>query len=126
MAKEPKKNQPFRSFSDVFGTEEFYPDANRVDIEDLINVPILISDAKILEDFRTESYGTHDVALLMFKTLEESADGFVSGTEESTTINSGLVFMDQIKRIMEKKNALPIVGVITKKQGTKNWYYFLT
>lgn len=116
-----------KKFGDVFGSEEFYPDAEKIDVKDIVDIEIILRDCKILEDFKGE-YGTHDAALIMFSKPSDDDPQSAGAYDETeyTSICSGVVFVDQIKKVLKRKNSLPIEATIIMKSSGKNQYYMLT
>ena len=96
---ETNPNEP-KTFTDLLGGGEFYPDLPRIEFKDLLGRQVLVIDAQIIEDFTTK-FGTHD-ALLLLVELEDV---------KYTTITSGEVV---IKRVMKalKEGLLPLMGTI--------------
>ena len=107
MAKKPieenNPNEP-KTFSDLLGGGEFYPELPRIEFKELLDRQVLVIDAQILEDFHSKDYGVHDVLLML---VEMPEDGM-----QYTTITSGEVV---IKRVMKalKEGLLPLIGTIT-------------
>ena len=108
----PVKDEP-KTFSDLLGGGEFYPDLPRIDLKELIDRQVLVVDAQIIEDFSSK-FGTHDALLLLVEMPEDGS--------QYTTITSGEVI---IKRVMKalKEGLLPLKGTITK--GEKPYYNIL-
>jgi len=113
MAKKPieeqNPNEP-KTFSDLLGGGEFYPDLPRTDFRGLIDRQVLVIDAQLIEDF-TSKFGTHDALLLLVQMLDDG--------RQFTTITSGEVV---IKRVMKalKEGLLPLYGTITKGKDYYN------
>lgn len=124
-----------KSFKDVHGNPEFYPDAEKIELSAIIDQPIILEDIRILKDYKSEDYGTHDCALFMFRfpvfsDEDEDEDGnpllIDCEQTENTSICSGVVFVDQCKKVSAKKNGLPIMTTIIKKKAGRNEYYLMT
>ena len=98
----PKKAT--KSFNDVMPKIEFYPDLPKVKLEDIMNIEVEVTDAKIIKDFTT-AYGDHDFALLLLTT---EPDG-----KQMTTICSGMVILKKVQYALDNK-LLPLRATITK------------
>ncbi len=113
---ELKKGRKLKSFTDVFGDGEFYPDLPKIDFKELLNRTLILEDAKILRDFNTE-YGKHDAALMMFSNPENEEEKF-------TTICSGQVVLERIDRAI-KNRAIPLYATPLEVDSGRNKYYNL-
>ncbi|KKM77230.1 hypothetical protein LCGC14_1372220 [marine sediment metagenome] len=105
------KSDKLRTFLDVLGGAEFYPDLPRVDFSELIDRPIIVQEAMVIEDF-TSKFGTHDCMLIR---LELDGQPF-------TTITSGQVVMKRIVKA-QREGLLPLQGTFVK--GDKDYYNIL-
>ena len=115
LAKKLEKENPNepKTFSDLLGGGEFYPDFPRIEFRELLDRQVLVVDAQIIENFSSQ-FGVHD-ALLILVEMPENGEHF-------TTITSGEVI---IKRVMKalKEGLLPLKGTITK--GDRPYYNIL-
>ncbi len=108
-----KKQRKLKSFTDVFGDGEFYPDLPKIDFKELMNKQLVLEDAKILKDFNGE-FGKHDAALMMFTTLDTD--------DKFTSICSGQVVVERIERCI-KQRAMPLLATPIKVESDRNSYY---
>ncbi len=115
MAKNESKKS-YKSFTDVFGDGEFYPDLPKVPFNDCLDKTYVLVEAKILKDFHTE-FGVHDCALMLMQNPDDEAERF-------TTINSGQVVLERIRTALAKR-ALPLLCTPVKNTEGKNEYYNL-
>lgn len=99
----PEKRPKFKSFSERFGDGEFYPDLPKVDFKTLVGLGIIVWEAKILRNFRSE-FGIHDAGLMLCSPIENEFEQF-------TTINSGTVVLERLERAI-KERALPMTAVV--------------
>ena len=106
---EANPNEP-KTFSDLLGGGEFYPDLPRIDFKELINHQVLVIDAQLIEDF-TSKFGVHDALLLL---VQMPADG-----QQFTTITSGEVVIKRVIKAL-KEGLLPLYGTITKDKEYYN------
>ncbi|MAH51853.1 hypothetical protein CMI37_38910 [Candidatus Pacearchaeota archaeon] len=106
--------ESLKSFGEVLGGGEFYPDLPRVDFKDLVGKPLLVHDAQLIEDFPTK-FGTHDALLLKIE-LETVSD---DGAKTFTTITSGKVVIKRVIKALAEK-LLPLRGTITKSETYYN------
>lgn len=100
--KQPAKAaKKYRSFTDVFGDGTFYPDVPKIDFKECLGKPFVMFDAKILRDFKSAEYGTHDAALMLLAPVENE-------TEKFTTICSGQVLLQRVDSVI-KTHKLPLI-----------------
>lgn len=107
MTDSRKQQNKGNRVSDVVtsGVGEFYPDATKTQIEDIMDMgDVMILDAVIVEDFRTE-YGIHPFAVVA---VERDNDIFTFPT-------SGQVILAKIREL-KQKDALPILGCFVKEK----------
>lgn len=94
------------------GVGDFYPLATKTSLDDVIAMgDVLILDAVIIEDFRTE-YGVHPFAVVA---LETHTDKSKKGGETFTFPTSGQVLLSKLREL-KAKGALPITGCFVKEK----------
>ena len=96
------KKRHYKSFSDAFGDGAFYPDLPKIPFTDLLNIQVVVVEAKILKDFTTQ-FGKHDCALMLCFPLDKG------DSEKFTTICSGQVVVERIDQAI-KRRLLPMVA----------------
>ena len=105
------KGTKYKSFTEQYGSDEFYPDVPQLDIASIIGKPYVIGDAKIVEDFDGK-FGTHDFAILLIVDTE-------TGDKLGTVITSGQVVLKKIRKALSE-NMLPLVGTLVREQRYYN------
>ena len=101
--KKEKTKQEVRRVSDVVGGGEinFYPEAEKVSLDEVIDIgDIILIDAVIIEGFETK-YGAHDLALVAFKRFDDDT--------QYTTATSGMVTVKKLRKLIDA-NAFSITG----------------
>lgn len=111
-----KPQRKLKSFTDVFGDGEFYPDVQKVDFKDILDNTYVLEDAKILRDFTTE-YGKHDAGLMLMANTDNADEKF-------TTICSGQVVVERLERAI-KQRVMPILCTPVEVTSGRNKYYNL-
>ena len=97
----PEKRAKYKSFTDVFGDGTFYPDVPKIEFKECLNKPFVMFDAKILHDFKSAEFGTHDAGLMLLAPAKNE-------TEKFTTICSGQVLLQRLERVI-KERKLPML-----------------
>lgn len=88
------------------GFEDFYPDATKTTINNVISMgDVVILDVGIIENFETE-YGKHPLAIIAVTQSLDAAETF-------TFPSSGQVIVDKMRQLKAKK-AMPLIGHFTK------------
>jgi hypothetical protein len=126
-----------KTFSQRYAESDFHKDSKRINFSDLLHITATVIDAKVLKDFNGK-FGKHDAVLIYAKLAEPTKamnepdtdcyilaeNGDVTITD-FTTISSGSVVVDQIKRALSDK-ALPLMATFAKVEtDTGNTYYQL-
>lgn len=96
----PKVTQ---TISEAIGQEPFYPDADRRELAMILDMPFILKDARIVEQFET-AFGVSDFALLLL----EDSDG-----AQFTTLCGGMVVVKKIRLVLEGK-LFPLMVVLSK------------
>lgn len=96
---QPVKSK-YRSFTDVFGDGEFYPDLPKIPFKDCIDKTFVLFETKILKDFNSE-FGKHDCGLMLMAPVEDEKAKF-------TTICSGQVVLERLEKAA-KERRLPML-----------------
>ena len=107
-----------KSFNDKYGTSKFHEELPQIPLEDVIGIPYLIKEARIVKGFKSK-FGKSDFSLLL---LEDLSDG-----ELATTLCGGMVVVEKVQRALDE-NSLPLVGTIVKVTtgDGANEYYDIT
>ena len=104
-----------KGIKDILGDEKivFYPELPRVEFEHLLNQRFMIKAAKFVEKWEGW-YGVSDYYLLMI--LRESGEQF-------TTLGGGRAIVNQMKKLYNKRNGLPVVVELRQRMGGNGLYY---
>ncbi|MAF42981.1 MAG: hypothetical protein CMI54_02255 [Parcubacteria group bacterium] len=94
----------YQSFGEATKPPSFFPDDKRVELAELIDVPLVITDAVVVRNFETP-LGKSDFALLRFS-IEKSG-------EVATTLCGGVVVVNKVQKAIDG-NLLPLTGTITR------------
>lgn len=106
---EAKKSRKYRSFSEVFGDGEFYPDVPKIDFKECLDKEFILFDAKILKDFNSQ-FGRHDCGLMLLAPADKEGEKF-------TTICSGQVVLERLtKAIAERRLPMLCTPVYVNEQ----------
>ena len=103
--------------SDIIGDGkiDFYPDMKRVDLDDIIGRDIMIMDARIMKDWKSDyGNGVSDWCLIQYQDRESG--------EDCTTKCGGVVLVKRIAELISRK-AFPIVGSIVTQGDSERPYY---
>lgn len=104
--------------SDIIGdgSINFYPDLEKVDLEDVLSKDLILMDAKVLRDWPSEysSTGKADWCLLYF---QEEATG-----REFTTKCGGVVLVKRVADLLARK-VLPVIACIKTQGDAEKPYY---
>lgn len=88
------------------GFEEFYPDAQRATIDDVMTMgDVVILDCVIVDNFETQ-YGSHPLAIVAIMRNEVDA-------QVKTFPTSGQVVVDKLRQLKHKR-VLPVMGAFVK------------
>ena len=93
-----------KTFSDHFKAIEFYPDLPKKELDDVLDIPYLIPDVKIIKGFHSQ-FGESDFALIRLQDLETG--------EQATTLCGGMVVVRKLEQAKAQR-LLPLVGTIVK------------
>lgn len=96
-----KPTKKYKSFTDVFGDGTFYPDVPKIDFKECLDKEFIMFDAKVLHDFKSAEFGTHDAGLMLLAPIDNEAEKF-------TTICSGTVLLQRLEAVI-KNRKLPLV-----------------
>lgn len=103
--------------SDVIGDGkiDFYPDMPRTDLEDVLGRDIMIMDARIMKDWKSDyGNGLSDWCLIQYQDRESG--------ENYTTKCGGVVLVKRMAELISRK-AFPIVGSIVTQGDSERPYY---
>lgn len=92
-----------KTFGDVMPKIEFYPDLPKVEVKELLDKQIEITDAQVVRDFDSK-FGKSNFALLLITNQED-------GTQY-TTLAGGMVVVKKIQYAIDNR-LLPLLGTIT-------------
>lgn len=95
-----------KSFSDVTGGGQFYPELPKVKLADILGKTFVMRDAVIIENYEGK-WGIHDFAIMLLVNHETG--------EEFTCACSGQVILKKVRIALEKE-ALPLLATITRTQ----------
>ena len=115
MAKN-KNPENLKSFSEVFGDGEFYPDLPKIPFRELLDKELILYEVKILKDFNSK-FGRHDCGLMLMSAVGES--------EKFTTICSGQVVLERLRKSVDM---LPLLCTPVEKKtadGDSSYYNLL-
>ena len=98
--KAPERKSKYKSFSEVFGDGEFYPDLPKVPFKECLDHDFVMFEAKILRDFNSE-FGKHDCGLMLLAPVDNEDEKF-------TTICSGIVVLERLEKAI-KERRLPML-----------------
>lgn len=99
-----------KSVTDIIGVaEKWYPDLSKADLKKMLDQTIVITDARIVDQFQTE-FGTHDLAQFKGHLLANHEDKKIT---EFTFISSGEVIVKKTKRLIGSKS-FPIAATFNQ------------
>lgn len=104
---EPKLKRKLKSASELLGDGKFYPDAPRVAFSELLNIPLILIDTKIIQGFKGQ-FGEHDAGLMLFERVDydetyASAPEDMKPARNFTTICSGQVVVERLGKLYRMK-----------------------
>ena len=88
--------------SEVYKSEPFYPELDKVEKEAIMGQDMIIQDARMMRDWHSE-FGTSDFCLLKLEDLE-------TGKQVTTSVG-GVAVVSVVDRLI-KERRLPIIGKI--------------
>lgn len=87
--------QERKQLSDVLKQPPFYPDLPKVDKKELIGIPIVLYDWKIIKDWNSSEYGSSSFAIIAWGDTDSTA-------AQSTSIISGVVVLRTLNDLKQK------------------------
>jgi hypothetical protein len=105
----------YGTFTSVFGDGEFHPELPKVAFKECIDKTFIMFEAKILRNFKSAEYGTHDAGLMVLAPVENDAEKF-------TTICSGVVILERLELLIKSRKLPKVCTVIYPEKK----YYNLT
>jgi len=109
-----------QTFGEKYKKDKFYPEIEKIKLEAVIDIPMVIKDATIVKNFKTKM-GLSTFALILATFADTETEK--RKVQFFTVICSGAVVVEKIDAAITDK-ALPLIGTIKKVDTEAGNYYY--